>query len=75
MSGDDNALGEFLRARREQLDPGELGVPDFGRHETFTVNADPGQVMFVFRAEPGSSHEHALLLLAQIAGGNKPRGS
>ena len=21
MSGDDNALGEFLRARREQLDP------------------------------------------------------
>ena len=34
MSGDDNALGEFLRARREQLD---------------------------------------LLLLAQIAVGNKPR--
>jgi transcriptional regulator with XRE-family HTH domain len=31
MSSDDNALGEFLRARRELLDPGELGVPDFGR--------------------------------------------
>lgn len=31
MTSDDNALGEFLRARRELLDPGELGVPDFGR--------------------------------------------
>jgi transcriptional regulator with XRE-family HTH domain len=31
MSCDENALGEFLRARREQLEAGELGVPDFGR--------------------------------------------
>jgi hypothetical protein len=33
------------------------------------VNADPGQTMFVFRAEPGSSDEHSLLLLAAIAAG------
>ena len=31
MSSDDNALGEFLRARRELLDPEKAGVPDFGR--------------------------------------------
>jgi transcriptional regulator with XRE-family HTH domain len=31
MSPDDNALGEFLRARRELLDPDTAGVPDFGR--------------------------------------------
>jgi transcriptional regulator with XRE-family HTH domain len=31
MGGDDNALGEFLRARRELLDPEQAGVPDFGR--------------------------------------------
>ncbi|MGH3250540.1 MAG: helix-turn-helix domain-containing protein [Trebonia sp.] len=36
-------------------------------YQTFTVNADPGQTMFVFQAEPGSSHEHSLVLLAQIA--------
>ena len=38
-------------------------------YETFTVDADPGQTMFVFRAEPGSSDEHSLLLLAAIAAG------
>jgi len=27
MSCDENARGEFLRARREQLEAGELGVP------------------------------------------------
>ena len=42
-------------------------------YETFTVNADPGQTMFVFRADPGSSDEHALLLLAEIAAGSQPR--
>jgi transcriptional regulator with XRE-family HTH domain len=31
MSSDDNALGEFLRARRELLDPARTGLPDFGR--------------------------------------------
>src|SRR5688500_6858008 len=30
MDGD-NALGAFLRARREQLAPACVGVPDFGR--------------------------------------------
>jgi hypothetical protein len=39
-------------------------------YETFTVNADPGQTMFVFRADPGSSDEHSLLLLAAIAAGS-----
>jgi hypothetical protein len=38
-------------------------------YETFTVNTDPGQTMFVFRAEAGSSHEDSLLSLAQIATG------
>jgi transcriptional regulator with XRE-family HTH domain len=42
-------------------------------YETFTVNADPGQTMFVFRAEPGGTDEQALLRLAQIAAG-RPRG-
>jgi len=42
-------------------------------YETFTVNADPGQTMFVFRAEPGSSDEHSLLLLAQIAADSQSR--
>jgi transcriptional regulator with XRE-family HTH domain len=42
-------------------------------YETFTVNAEPGQTMFVFRAEPGSSDEHSLLLLAQIAVGSQSR--
>jgi transcriptional regulator with XRE-family HTH domain len=42
-------------------------------YETFTVNADPGQTMFVFRAEPGSSAEHSLLLLAEITAGNQAR--
>ena len=27
----DNALGEFLRARRERLTPESAGVPDLGR--------------------------------------------
>jgi transcriptional regulator with XRE-family HTH domain len=40
-------------------------------YETFTVNADPGQTMFVFRAEPGSGDEHSLLLLAAIAVGGR----
>jgi transcriptional regulator with XRE-family HTH domain len=40
-------------------------------YETFTVNADPGQTMFVFRAEPDSSDESSLLLLAGIAAGNQ----
>jgi transcriptional regulator with XRE-family HTH domain len=31
MSPDDNALGEFLRARRELIDPEKAGVPDYGR--------------------------------------------
>ena len=31
MAGDDNPLGEFLRARREQLTHEAVGVPDFGR--------------------------------------------
>jgi transcriptional regulator with XRE-family HTH domain len=31
MATGDNALGEFLRARRELLDPAEAGVPDWGR--------------------------------------------
>ena len=30
-------------------------------YETFTVNADPGQTLFVFHADPGSSDEKALL--------------
>jgi hypothetical protein len=34
-------------------------------YETFTVNADPGQTMFVYPAEPGSSDERSLLLLAR----------
>jgi hypothetical protein len=38
-------------------------------YETFTVNADPSQTMYVFRAEPGSSHEHSLAQLARIAAG------
>jgi hypothetical protein len=42
-------------------------------YETFTVNADPGQTMFVFRAEPGSSDEHSLLPLAEIAAGSQPQ--
>jgi transcriptional regulator with XRE-family HTH domain len=41
-------------------------------YETFTVNADPGQTMFVFSAEPASSDEHSLLRLAQIAAGRPP---
>jgi transcriptional regulator with XRE-family HTH domain len=44
-------------------------------YETFTVNADPGQTMFVFRAEPGSGDEHSLLLLAEIAAGNQFRAT
>jgi transcriptional regulator with XRE-family HTH domain len=40
-------------------------------YETFTVNADPRQIMFIFRAEPGSSDESSLLLLAQIAADNQ----
>lgn len=36
-------------------------------YETFTVNAAPGQSMFAFHADPGSSDEHSLLLLAEIA--------
>jgi len=31
MNPDDNALGEFLRARRELLDPEKAGAPDLGR--------------------------------------------
>jgi transcriptional regulator with XRE-family HTH domain len=31
MAADHNALGTFLRARREQLTPEMVGVPDFGR--------------------------------------------
>lgn len=31
MASGENALGEFLRARRELLDPEQVGVPDFGR--------------------------------------------
>ena len=42
-------------------------------YETFTVNADPGQTMFVFRAEPSSSDEHSLVLLAEITAGGQPR--
>lgn len=42
-------------------------------YETFTVNADPGQTLFVFRAEPGSGDEHSLLRLAEIAAGSQPR--
>jgi transcriptional regulator with XRE-family HTH domain len=30
-AGRHNALGQFLRARREQVRPEEVGVPDFGR--------------------------------------------
>lgn len=41
-------------------------------YETFTVNADPGQTMLVFRAEPGSDDEQALLRLARIAAGKPP---
>ena len=44
-------------------------------YETFTLNADPAQTMFVFRAEPGSGDEHSLSLLAQIAAGNRPRAT
>jgi hypothetical protein len=44
-------------------------------YETFTVNANPGQTMFVFRAEPGSGDEHSLLLLAEIAAGNQSRAT
>jgi MmyB-like transcription regulator ligand binding domain len=41
-------------------------------YETFTVDANPGQTLFVFRAEPGGDDEHSLLLLAEIAGGGQP---
>jgi transcriptional regulator with XRE-family HTH domain len=40
-------------------------------YETFTVNTDPGQTMFIFHAEPGSRDEHSLLLLAEIAADNE----
>ena len=46
-------------------------------YETFTVNADPGQTMFVFRAEPGSSDEHSLQatpLLDRRSRSRLPRG-
>jgi transcriptional regulator with XRE-family HTH domain len=36
-------------------------------YETFTVNADPGQTLFVFHAEPGSGDEQTLAQLAKIA--------
>lgn len=42
-------------------------------YETFTVNADPGQTMFAFRAEPDTGDEHSLLLLAEIAAANQSR--
>ena len=34
MGSDDNALGEFLRARRELLDPARSGIPDSGRRRS-----------------------------------------
>ena len=44
-------------------------------YETFSVNQDPGQTLFVFHAEPGSPDEHALGVLTTIAAGqpNGPR--
>lgn len=45
--------------------------PDTARAEIGDV-ADPGQTMFVFRAEPGSGDEHSLMLLAEIAAGDRP---
>jgi hypothetical protein len=35
--------------------------------ETFSVNQDPGQTLFIFHAQPGSHDEQALGLLAAIA--------
>ena len=41
-------------------------------YETFTVNADPGQTLFVFHAEPGSADEKSLLRLRHIAVVHEP---
>ena len=40
-------------------------------YATFTVNVDPDQTLFIFSAEPGSSDEHSLRLLAEIAADNQ----
>ncbi|GLY28146.1 helix-turn-helix transcriptional regulator [Kineosporia sp. NBRC 101731] len=37
---DDNRLGEFLRARREQVDPGAVGLPRAGRRRTPGLRRD-----------------------------------
>lgn len=34
--------------------------------ETFTVNAEPGQTLYVFRADPGSGDEDSLRRLEEI---------
>lgn len=64
-------LSEFLRTRRARLLPGDVGLPDFGRHRRV-----PGlrreelaqlagvSVAYYTRLEPGSASAQALRLLA-----------
>jgi hypothetical protein len=65
-----NTPGEYLRARRELVDPAEVGLrvagvrrtPGLRREEVATLAG--GQLLVIYHAEPGSASALALSLLA-----------
>jgi hypothetical protein len=64
-----NELGEFLRSRRAQIQPEDVGFrAGRGRRvEGLSREEVAGQVLMVYSAEPGTPAETALTLLATLA--------
>ncbi|MEV4799158.1 hypothetical protein AB0K18_04005 [Nonomuraea sp. NPDC049421] len=71
---DANVLGSYLRARREQVAPETVGLPNAGlrrvpglRREEVAITGVTGQLLVMYHAEPGTEHADKLALLSSYA--------
>jgi transcriptional regulator with XRE-family HTH domain len=68
-----NALGQFLRARREQVSPGQAGIPDYGRRRVPGLRREELALLagvsvdYYIRLEQGRDHHPSAEVLNALA--------
>jgi transcriptional regulator with XRE-family HTH domain len=68
-----NALGEFLRARREQVSPAQAGVPDYGRRRVPGLRREELALLagvsvdYYIRLEQGRDHHPSAEVIGALA--------
>src|ERR1700712_4425388 len=74
MTAVDNALGDFLRARRAQVDPQQVGLPEFGRRRVRGLRREEVSLLagvsatYYARLEQGRDRHPSAEVVEAIAG-------